>query len=254
MAVHASFSDFQGFPGTKLPAATSRASSEDPHEAALAARDSASELVPLGSLLEALATGESRVAAYFLSDNIYYLVLRAAAGEPSTPCCQRGVDILRRILLGEPQKVIALDLHLSDTSVAMIAARVMRAFGFDGPAKRIPIVLMMAARAELEPGGVWVPCSTVNRLDGVYRVVRVERPSPAVLEGLSECEQSIVELRLERRSNAEIARARNRSDNTVANQISTIRRKLGVPSRSGVLSLLAAHWCRSARAAEPVTA
>ena len=116
------------------------------------------------------------------------------------------------------------------------------------------IVLMMAARAELEPGGVWVPCSIVDGLDESYRVVRVERPNPSVLEGLSECEQSIVELLMERRSNAEIARARRRSDSTVANQLCNIRRKLGVSNRSGVLSLLAAHWCRGARGANPVTA
>jgi DNA-binding NarL/FixJ family response regulator len=217
-------------------------------EAVLSARTAKSYLVPLGSLLGELMTAGSGVVACFLSDGTYHLVLRRAGNGSKSAFRTREMNILKRIMLGEPQKVIALDLQLSATSVAMIAARVVRALGFDCPASRIPMVLMMAAQAELEPGGVWVPSATLDWRDRVYQVVRVARPNPQVLEDLSESEQSIVELLIERRSNAEIARARHRSDRTVANQLGSILRKLGVSNRAGVLSVLAARWCHAARA------
>jgi len=59
---------------------------------------------------------------------------------------------------------------------------------------------------------------------------------------------------VERRSNEEIARARNRSERTVANQLGSIIKKLKVSSRGGVLTTLAERWCRAARAQSAVQA
>jgi DNA-binding NarL/FixJ family response regulator len=61
-----------------------------------------------------------------------------------------------------------------------------------------------------------------------------------------------VELLVERRSNEEIALARNRSERTVANQLGSIIKKLNVSSRGGVLTALAERWCRAERAQSPV--
>lgn len=52
-------------------------------------------------------------------------------------------------------------------------------------------------------------------------------------------------------SNADIARARSRSVNTVANQVASVFRKLGVQSRLELCRVLSAHAVLSKRAAEP---
>lgn len=223
-------------------------------EAVLAAGNSAQGRIGLGSLFVELTTGETQVTACFLTRRAYYVVLSGAPSRSVSCSLQREMQVLKRILLGEQQKVIALDLRLSDSSVATAAAKAARALGFQGSARHIPVVVMMAAWDAEQPG-VTVPCTTLEWAGQSYRIARVGRPSPTtLLEGLSESEQSIVELLVERRSNEEIARARNRSERTVANQLGNIIRKLNVSSRSGVLTTLAERWCRAERAQLPVQA
>jgi DNA-binding NarL/FixJ family response regulator len=221
-------------------------------QAALAAGNSAERRIALGSLFVELTSSEAQVEACFLTRRAYYVVLSGTQTGPG-PSLQREMQVLKRILLGEQQKVIALELRLSDSSIATAAARAARALGFQCPARQIPVVVMMAAWDAEEPG-VTVPCATLEWAGSPYRVVRVERPSSTLLEGLSDSEHSIVELLMERRSNEEIARERNRSERTVANQLGSIIKKLNVSSRSGVLTTLAARWCRATRAQSAVQA
>jgi len=65
-----------------------------------------------------------------------------------------------------------------------------------------------------------------------FGVITVPHPDPAVLEALTAAEWDVCELVLQGASNAEIARLRGVSVNTVTNQVATIFQKLGVNSRS----------------------
>jgi DNA-binding NarL/FixJ family response regulator len=67
-------------------------------------------------------------------------------------------------------------------------------------------------------------------------VVSFPLPKPE-LEPLTESEQDIARLLLEGCSNAEIAQIRGRSLRTVANQVASIFRKLGVGSRAELAAL-----------------
>jgi len=62
-------------------------------------------------------------------------------------------------------------------------------------------------------------------------VVSIPLPKPA-LAPLSETERDVMLAKLAGRSNAEIAEARGRSTRTIANQVASIYRKLGVSSRA----------------------
>lgn len=62
---------------------------------------------------------------------------------------------------------------------------------------------------------------------------------PALPAKLTPAEREVVALLFEGRSNAEIARARGVSVRTVANQVASVLRKLGVGSRSALISRLA---------------
>jgi len=63
--------------------------------------------------------------------------------------------------------------------------------------------------------------------------------APALLARLSASEQSVFRLILEGKSNLEIARARPRAVRTVANQVASIFRKLGIGSRHELYALAA---------------
>ena len=65
--------------------------------------------------------------------------------------------------------------------------------------------------------------------DGTFAVVSVPHAAPA--GALTDAEREVAALIADGRSNAEIARARGTSRNTVSNQIASILRKLGVGSR-----------------------
>jgi DNA-binding CsgD family transcriptional regulator len=63
--------------------------------------------------------------------------------------------------------------------------------------------------------------------------------SPQLLASLSASEQSVMRLVLEGKSNLEIARVRRRAVRTVANQVASIFRKLGIGSRCELYALAA---------------
>lgn len=64
----------------------------------------------------------------------------------------------------------------------------------------------------------------------------IERDEP---EPITQSETEVMKLMLEGLSNAEIARSRGRAVRTVANQVASLFRKLGVNSRSELMSLFA---------------
>jgi DNA-binding CsgD family transcriptional regulator len=71
-----------------------------------------------------------------------------------------------------------------------------------------------------------------------YTVVRFETPV-RIPEGLTPAERDVVEHILSGASNVDIARVRGTSSRTVANQVASIFRKLGVQSRAELARLCA---------------
>lgn len=71
-------------------------------------------------------------------------------------------------------------------------------------------------------------------------VVPLGNPSaPAEAVNLTESEQSVMQLMLEGKSNQEIAKSRRTAVRTVANQVASIFKKLGVGSRSELYAFVA---------------
>ncbi len=64
-------------------------------------------------------------------------------------------------------------------------------------------------------------------------------PAPVLPSGLSSAERAVALGLLEGQSNAEIAKARRTSVRTIANQVSSLFKKLGVQSRSQLVTALA---------------
>ena len=209
----------------------------------MAADACSSTRVDLAQLWKDLTTGAVVAVDVFCDGERCYIVLI----ETNAPCRrppvlgQRNIEILRRTLLGEAQKVLAIELGLSASSVATAGAHALKAMGVDCTPTRIPLLIVMAAHAYY---GQTVPIFARQSLlfEGAkrYRVLSAARPDPAAINSLSDAERSVVRLVLERCSNAEIARIRSTSARTVANQLSTVLHKLKVNARSGILCRLIA--------------
>lgn len=92
----------------------------------------------------------------------------------------------------------------------------------------------MKPRAGDTPGKLSV--SRIDTSDGVIAIFSIELPTAGVEHALTAAEREVVTLLLEHLSNAEIAERRGTSLRTVANQVASIFRKLGVQSRSELVA------------------
>jgi DNA-binding NarL/FixJ family response regulator len=194
---------------------------------------------PLAALWEALITGRERAVDAFIDNERCFLVMRAArADEHLTPLANtRNRAILMRVLLGEPQKHVAYAFNVSASSITSVATQYAQAMGFDGSIRRLPILLVMAAHAAARGSAHCVATSAAFEHDGVpHRVLCAARPDPARWANLSGAEREVVTLLVERYPNADIARLRQRSLRTVANQLSSVMHKLGARGRSEIIS------------------
>jgi DNA-binding CsgD family transcriptional regulator len=193
----------------------------------------------LSELWEALVTGRDRAVDAFIDDERCFLVVRPARPDERLPplANARNRAILTRVLLGEPQKHVAYEFDVSASSITSIAAQYAHAMGFAGSVSRLPILLVMAAHAAARGATHFVAASAGFEHAGVpHRVLCAPRPDPARWASLSDAEREVVTLLIERYANADIARLRQRSMRTVANQLSSAMHKLGARGRSEIIS------------------
>jgi len=214
---------------------------ENLRSSALQALGASGTAWPLGTVWVDLVEGRSKAVDWFCAEKQCVLILRVTL-EPEPAEFRnawRNLEILRRVLHGHAQKAIAIEFGISPSTVTTAATQCAAAMGFDCSARRIPIVLMMAAHEEARRGARTLARTTTFEHEGAtYRVLGTGRPDASLLSSLSQAERDIVELLVERRSNSEIGRIRSTSTRTVANQLSSVLRKLEVPGRIGVLSKL----------------
>jgi len=192
--------------------------------------------VPLADVWRRLEQAAAIVVDHFNWDQRCYLVLRREPARARTTVLgARNLEIFRRILLGEPQKVLALELGLAASSVALVARQCAGAMGMQVSATRLPTVVIMAAHTSMRGSSVTAKSSSLVVHDACYEMLSVERLAPSARFSLSAAERNVVDLLVDRHSNAEIARIRRTSTRTVANQLTNVLHKLRARGRSEVL-------------------
>ena len=207
--------------------------------ARLASAEAPDRTESLAVLWQALVVGRERAVLSYSEGGSCFVVVRAAQAGERLPSLAnaRNLALLTRVLLGEPQKIVALDFEVSASSVAAIAAQYSEAMGFQGGVRRVPILLIMAAHAAARGQAELVARCNPFEHDGVpHRVLAVTPPNPARWTSLSAAECAVVALLLERHPNAAIARLRQTSARTVANQVGSVMHKLGARGRSEIIS------------------
>ena len=216
----------------------------------IAALDAANgRTIELATVWPMLVAGGCRVVDSFDTEGRCYAVLRCGPPPRRGRRClvPRNVELVERILLGDSQKLVSLELGLAPSTVALIVARCLRALGLDCHASSVPMLVVMAVHASRAADA----SSDARRLDldhdGTQHVViSARRPDAPLEQMLSGCECAVARLRVEGRSHAEIARLRRVSPRTVANQLTATFQKLRVSGRADLLRELI---CRHARPA-----
>ncbi len=203
----------------------------------------------MSNLWRQLASGEYSVVSSFCSASRCYVCLQR--GTPSRShrrfLTERNMAVLRRILIGVPQKVIASEFDLSPSTVSSVASRCLEALGMEGCIGKVPLVMVAAAHASPEGSseGSRLVADCFDARQGEVggpgvRLLGVSfcRPDGRLQRLLSTSRCEVARLRVEGLSYHEIAELRGTSPRTVANQLSTTFRQLSVSGRIELLHRL----------------
>lgn len=228
-----------------------RSSAVDPAQSSLAMfrllaaeRDAAvSQTFDLARLWLELCRGTWRFRDTFPTENRYIALIEEPSVRFPQPLKACKLGVLKRVLLGEAPKAVAFELRMGLSSVAAAIQDCLLGMGIPGRLSQASVLLTMAACAAHRP-----ECSpTAGRLSRVefngegYWVVSVARPDLDFPVPLSDAEAAVVRELVAGRSHAQISRLRATSRRTVANQLATVFRKLGVSGRGAVVHRLIEH-------------
>jgi DNA-binding NarL/FixJ family response regulator len=205
--------------------------------AAIAADASATTTLSLALLWLDLTRGTSSVVDAFFSEERYYLVLGLKTD--GGPVEGQRLEILEAMLGGLRQKNIAIDLALAPSTVALHCMRALISLGLDCKPSRAHPLLMHAATAFNTGAVVLARCSTlVGRDDRELRVIGMPRVDRCLAGILPSAELAVIRWLVEGLSYEDIAQERGTTVRTIANQISSVFRRLNVSGRNELVQLL----------------
>jgi DNA-binding NarL/FixJ family response regulator len=166
----------------------------------------------------------------------------------SSPRKRGGLTALeRRIVgfaaLGCSNKHAASELEVAESTITKHVQSALRTLGLKSRAELIRMLdteIGAGPEAEIRffPRGLEGSSFRLGGDDFAWLSLRLPK-QPKLPSGLTPAEEEVVIWLLEGKSNSEIARARGVTASTVANQIQTVFRKLGVGSRWALM-----HLCR----------
>jgi DNA-binding CsgD family transcriptional regulator len=142
-------------------------------------------------------------------------------------------QIFDSVTRGEPQKTVAIERGLSVSSLGGVLRQVIASMGLACNFSRLPLGLPLLAHAIKHPHLVELYQAGIGATSPY--VVRFRRPDSAFLDCLSRCEFEVARQYLEGSTYQEIGRARDTSVRTIANQMSSAFKKLGVSGRFALL-------------------
>lgn len=204
--------------------------------------------IDLAAVWQDLVSHRFRVVGYGYTERYCSLELMPVAHVVRRRWFPRQLFMTEQLLLGVPQKVVALECGLAPSTVAIAFAKCLRTLGLECRMQNVPLLLAMAVHAARGTPHLSTASDTL-RSDArrVCRTIQSERPDLRLDSLLPREQLAVVRLMLEGKSHREIASMRGRSLRTIANQLRQAYTKLGVGGRAGVIAWLLA--CPSANAA-----
>ncbi|HYP75668.1 MAG TPA: helix-turn-helix transcriptional regulator [Polyangiaceae bacterium] len=236
--------DYDSEPNPRSSAVDAARNSLAAFRSLAAERDAAlSQTFDLGRLWLELCRGTWRFRDTFSTDTRYVALIEEPRVRFPQPLKACKLGVLKRVLLGEAPKAVAIELRMGLSSVAAAIQDCLLGMGIPGRLSQASVLLTMAACAAHRPQS----SPTLGRLSRIefngegFWVVSVVRPDLQFPVPLSEAEAAVVRELLAGRSHAQISNLRATSRRTVANQLATVFRKLGVSGRGAVVHRLIQH-------------
>lgn len=199
--------------------------------------------LPLARFWQELRGGMWLFRDTFSTEERCFALLQPSADNGSPPLNPRQLQRMESVLLGTPPKVVAMESGRSLSSITMGMQECLRRMGLSNRSGHASVLLTMAARALHRPEAApQLGRESELEVDGVrYRVVSALRPDLKFPVPLSLAEAAVVRSLVAGDSYAEISGQRATSPRTVANQLATAFRKLGVSGRRAALGRLIQH-------------
>jgi DNA-binding NarL/FixJ family response regulator len=195
----------------------------------------------LALLWRELTLGLCKIEDGFFSETRCFLLTSRSEG-PAQPLQGRRREILEAVLCGVGQKNIAVELALAPSTIALNARVALDGLGMSSrPSRAHPLLMLAAKAARCQDGRVTGALSFVEHEGKSVRVISLPRPDLRLGETLPPAELSVVKSLIEGACYEEIAQMRGTSTRTIANQITTVFKRLKVSGRSELLSQLFAE-------------
>jgi DNA-binding NarL/FixJ family response regulator len=200
--------------------------------------------VDLSILWREIVGGRVTAVDSFLSERQCFLVVKSVS--ESGPDCgpearlrSRKLDVLESVLMGESQKVIALRLGTCVSTVSLVLGQALKTVGLSCCPSKVPLIVasMVAAARGLAD----FPSARVCELivcGERYRIVSIVRGDLVLSSRLTRAEYATTRLLIAGKHHGEIAAERGCSVRTVANQLGSAFKKLGVSGRGELLAWL----------------
>lgn len=196
------------------------------------------DVYPLFDVWRHLTQGEWQAVDAVCRETTCYLLVRRLE-RPSKPMRQHRRRVLESILHGYGQKILAMDLGVASSTVAAAAKQALMGMGFDCLPSRVPLALVVVAQASEDVARMHVG----KRLgfgsgETSSFIIELERPDSQLERLLPPAEVEVMKARIEGQSHQRIARVRRTSQRTIANQLASASRRLGVSGRLEIIGRL----------------
>lgn len=201
------------------------------------------ERVELAAVWDELLAGTCKVESWSHAENTWSMVVARQPGAVAPRgggLRARDVEILEQALLCGVRKMVAVDVGLSCSSIAVILQTCFQFMGLECLPSRIPGMVVAAAHARHHQASKFQSRSRAER-QFPKQTITVPRPDRSLAAWLAPAEHAVINLLIEGMTYAEIAQARDTSIRTVANQVASGFRRLNVSGRAELLCLLA-RW------------
>jgi DNA-binding CsgD family transcriptional regulator len=196
------------------------------------------------STWDELKAGALKFVHAFATPERYYLLLTDRGDDrgdvaASCPADCTAVRFVECWLRGTSQKVLAIDSGLHQSTIGYLLHRGLQRLGISCPPTRVPAVVgvLVAAAAgtsPLDPGRA----ARLEYQSRCYLVLGVERPEALLSRYVPPAEYTTLCMLADGLSYAQIASFRQVASRTVANQVASLFRRLGVSGRLELQQLL----------------
>ncbi|HYP90846.1 MAG TPA: LuxR C-terminal-related transcriptional regulator [Polyangiaceae bacterium] len=184
--------------------------------------------------LEALMNGSLEIAAFNRQNSRFVVCLWQRADDSRVELAEREQRILTSLLMGRSQKQIGYDFDISPSTVSGIIRQMLKKIGADCWEQLVTVACALDAANR---GDDAAPALTSS--DGL-QISTTARPR--VLSLLTPAEREVALYVVGGCSNVQIGELRRTSARTVANQISSLFRKLEVRGRLELILRLFDGW------------